>query len=214
VAGALVVLAVLLTFHLPMRTGGPGQVTISTATVGTPRLVVSRYGVSSVRRDVTLDLVVAPASAVSNADRFDITAWQGGEPVRHLRLVQTAPGHYHADGVVPTGGNWKSLVMLERGDEVAAVPVAMVADPAYGLAEIPPPDQRTAAFAPASQLLMREFKGGVLWPAYLAIGLFTLMIVVWAASLALAYRAVGGSGSDVRVASPVESRTRPRRLAT
>jgi hypothetical protein len=214
VGGALVVLAALLVFHLPMRTGGSGQVTVSTTTVGSSRLVVSRYGVPSVRRDVAVDLTVDPPSAVTNADRFDITAWQGGEPVKHLRLVETAPGRYHADGVVPTGGNWKSLVMLERGDEVAAVPVAMVADPPYGLAEIPPPDHRSAAFVPASRLLMREFKGGILWPAYLAIGLFTLMIVVWAASLALAYRAVGGSAFAVRLVRPVESRSRPRRVAT
>lgn len=190
VAVSLVALAVLIGFHLPLRSGAPGQVTIATRTVGAERLVVNRYGVSNTRRDVSLDVTVTPTDAAAGADRFDVVAWQGGPPVEHFRLIEISPGHYRADRPVPTGGSWKSLVFLTRGDQVAAAPVAMTADPAYSLAEIPPLDQRTGSLDPASRYLMREFKPDVVWPIYVILALFVLAIAAWATSLGLAYRAV------------------------
>ncbi len=212
VAGALVVLAFLVAFHLPARQAGPGRVTIETAAAGPASLVTNRDGTPTVRRDVTLALTVEPPDAVLDADWFNVTAWQGGPPVQHLRLVQTSPGHYRAEGVVPTGGNWKSLIMLGRGDVVAAVPVAMPADPAYGLGEIPPPDQRTAAFSPASSYLMREFRGGSPWPAYVATGAFIVIVLAWVAGLGLAFRAAGRlfEPGPAALRRSRRKRTRPR----
>jgi hypothetical protein len=191
VAASLLGLFCLLALHVGMRTGAPGKVTIQTATVGTPAPLVNRDGVPTISRDVNVDVVVDPPNVVDNADYFEILAWQGGPPVKHWRLVQTAPGHYHADGVVATGGNWKSLVILNRGDVVAAVPLAMPPDPSYHLSAIDPPASRTADLVPSSQWLMREFKGTVVWPAIVITTLFALIVAVWVASTAVAFRAVG-----------------------
>ncbi len=208
VGAALVTLALLVGFHLPLRSGAPGHVTVSSHAVGPARLVVNRYGVPSTSQAVSVDVTVDPPELAPGADRWDVIAWQGGPPVKHFRLVPAGPGRYHAEGLVPTGGNWKSLVFLMRGDQVAAAPVAMTADPAYGLAEIPPPDQRTSDLAPASRYLMREFRGDVLWPAYLIIAMFTVAIAAWGTSLALAYRAVVDTVAVRLEAAPAELRRR------
>jgi hypothetical protein len=193
VAACLVGVFGLLALNLGSRHADPVSVTMKTATVGSPYPLVNRDGVPTVHRDVTLTLAVDPASGADDADWFDVMAWQGGVPVQHFRLVQTGPGLFRAEGVIPTGGNWKSLVMLNRGNVVAAVPLAFPADPAYGLQQIDPPESRTLAFAPGSRYMMREFQGTVVWPAIVITALFVLIVATWVVSTAIAFRAVGRS---------------------
>ena len=208
VAICLVGIFGLLLLHVGSRHADPGKVTLRTTTVGTPSLLVNRDGVPTTSRDVSLTLTVDPPDAAANSDSFEALAWQGGPPVRHFRLVQTGPGQYRAEGTIPTGGNWKSLVILNRGDVVAAVPVAFPADPAYGLAAIEPPDGRTADFQPSSKYLMRESSGGVGLLAIIISALFGLIVFVWVTSTALAFRAVGR-----KLGPPPSSRRRESRAA-
>lgn len=207
IAVCLVAIFGLLLSHAGSRHADPGKVTLNATTVGTPSLLVNRDGVPTTSRDVTLTVRVDPPDAVANSDAFEALAWQGGPPVRHFRLVQTAPGEYRAEGVIPTGGNWKSLVILNRGDVVAAVPVAFPADPAYALAAIEPPDMRTADLQPSSRFLMREFTGTVGPLAIIISALFVLIVFVWVASTALAFRAVGR-----RLGPPPKSRRQQLRV--
>ncbi|MDQ6747147.1 MAG: hypothetical protein M3010_03445, partial [Candidatus Dormibacteraeota bacterium] len=193
----------LLALHVGARTGAPGKVTLLTQTVGTPFPLVNRDGVPTVSRDVNLEVVVNPPAAFDNADYYEVMGWQGGPPVKHWRLLQTSPGHYRASGVIPTGGNWKTLVILNRGDTVAAVPLAFPADPAFGLPQIDPPASRSADLSPSSRYLMREFKGSVAWPAIVITTLFALIVAVWVISTAIAFRAVGREMSP----PPVRRRT-------
>ena len=125
--------------------------------------------------------------------------------------MRTSAGTYHASGRVPTGGNWKSLVLLARGDTLEAVPIAMPADPVYGLPAIEPPASRTDTWAPAQKYLVREFRGGVPWPAYLLSAIFVAMVAAWAASLALAYREVGRIGAPSKAAEAPSIGRRERR---
>ncbi|HEV1996792.1 MAG TPA: hypothetical protein VGR61_01490, partial [Candidatus Dormibacteraeota bacterium] len=119
-----------------------------------------------------------------------------------------SPGHFQAEGAIPTGGNWKSLVVIHRGNVVEAVPVAFPADPPFHLKAIEPPDSRTLAFAPSSKYLMREFTGTLVWPAIVISSLFALTVLVWVVSTAIAYRAVGRRIGPPRSGKPAEQRPR------
>jgi hypothetical protein len=193
----------LLALNVGNRHADPVRVTVQATTVGTPFPLVNRDGVATISRDVKLNVTLDPPSGAAGADWFETLAWQGGPPVRHIALVQTSPGHYATAGAVPTGGNWKSLVILHRGNVVEAVPVAMPPDPAFNLPAINPPDSRTQAFQPSSKYLMREFTGTVVWPAVAISTLFALTVLAWVTTTAIAYRAVG------RQAGPPRPGTRP-----
>jgi hypothetical protein len=213
VVPALLVIAALLALHLPLRHADPGQVTVSASAVGRTVPVKDRNGLMTLRRDLDTRVTVAPASSVGGTDVFTVVAWQGGPPVERIPLVRTSPGSYHAARPVPSGGNWKSLVLLERGDTVEAVPISMPADPVYGLPPVDPGQGRTEAWAPASKYLMREFRSGVPWPAYFATAVFALMLAAWTASLGLAYRAGGRAapGADGEREQLIGRRARRRR---
>jgi len=213
VAACLMGVFGLLALNIGSRHADPVKVTVQTATVGTPYPLVNRDGVATVHRDVTLRVTLDPPSGADNADWFEVMGWQGGPPVEHFRMIQTGPGQFRAEGVVPTGGNWKSLVILNRGNVVAAVPVAFPPDPPYGLQKIDPPASRTMAFAPGSQYLMREFKGTVVWPAIVITGLFALILVTWVTSTAIAFRAVGRTLGPPRGRRPDQAPSRAPRSA-
>ena len=208
-AACLVALFALLGLNLGSRQADPGQVTLSSTTVGTPYPLVNRDGVATISRNIDLTVTLHPPLTAAGADWFEVMAWQGGPPVKHVRLVPAAGGTFHSQGTVPTGGNWKSLVVLHRGNVVEAVPVAFPADPAYHLAAIDPPASRTQAFHPSSRYLMREFTGTVVWPAIVISALFALTVLAWVTSTAVAYRAVGRTSEPSGVATQA-----PRRRGT
>ncbi|MFN2464344.1 MAG: hypothetical protein ABR573_10645 [Candidatus Dormibacteria bacterium] len=215
VALALVALFGVLLVNVGRRHADPAQVSLAATTVGTPVPVVDRDGVPTLSRRVALTVRLSPANAAAGADWFEAMAWQGGagDRVSHFPLVATAPGIYRAQGSIPTGGNWKSLVILHRGNVVEAVPVAMPTDPAFHLGTIQPPlveqggTARTLAFAPSSRYLMREFKDGVAWPAIVISALFALVVAAWVGSTAIAYRSFArAAGLRGGTAKPLRSR--------
>jgi hypothetical protein len=184
---ALALIGGLIAWHLPLRSAAPASATIRTATAGPVTFATDSTGQASLRRDVSLDVTIDPASAAAHPDWLSVISWQGHAPVRDINLSEVAPGHYRSDQPVPVGGSWKSLIFLARGDVVSAIPVAMPPDPDYGLAAINAPAQRTEAFAPASRWLMREVHGGAVWPAFLVILAFAVAVILWALALCLAY---------------------------
>ena len=191
VALALVGAFGLLLLNIGSRHADPVRVTLSATTVGTPFPLVNRDGVATISRDVELGVRLDPPDAARGADWFEVMAWQGGpsEKVRHLHLVANGPGQYRTEGAVPTGGTWKSLVVLHRGNVVEAVPVAMPSDPGFNLGALDGVAAGPTTFAPSSHYLMREFRDGVAWPAILISGLFGLVVLAWVTSTGLAYRA-------------------------
>jgi hypothetical protein len=180
---AVIAVPLLLLVPLP-RHGIDATAEIRTSAVGDPRLVVSHQGTPGVEQYVNLDLRVSPATAAEGTDWFRVVSWQGGG--LHLgNMRQVGPGHYQAEAPVPTGGGWKSLVVLDRADTRAAVPVYFPADKTFGQAEVPALALRTAAFQPESSLLMREAHDGAPGPARYAFAGFLGMACAWSATMLL-----------------------------
>lgn len=202
-AAALVAIGALLALHLPFRHAEPANVTLATAPAGPAQLRTTRTGVALPEQPVWLNVSVSPAAAPDGADWFTVIAWQGGAPVEHATLLRDAPGRYRSAAPVPAGGSWKTLVMLDRGDVLEAVPVAMPPDFPYGLQQVPAPHvPRTTAFVPASRLMTREAHGGPQWPAAAILSFFALMVVAWAVALAVAYgRVAADTGRGTAMAA-------------
>jgi hypothetical protein len=179
VAAAFAVMVAMLAVPFP-RHGLDAVATVAAAPVGAPVPTITREGRASLEQDVTVSLTASPASAVDGADVFRVFTWQGGRLIISP-LRPTAAGRYVIDGSVPTGGSWKSIVFLEKGDVVAAIPVSFPPDPAYGLAAIPAPVSapRTARFDPATVYLTRESHDGSSLPAVLAYSTLGVIGVTW-----------------------------------
>jgi hypothetical protein len=135
------------------------------------------------RANVTVEMV--PADAAVDATAFGIVAWQGGGTLR-APLEQVAPGRYVSSVPVPVTGTWKTMVGLQRGDEVMAAPIYLPADPEIGAGEIPAVSERREAFVRNTDLLLREAKDGPTWPALAAYAGFAVVASTWFALLALA----------------------------
>ena len=179
VAGGFVVMAAMLAVPFP-RQGLDAAATVTATPAGPQVATVTRDGLASLEQEMTVAVTVAPPDAVDGADSFRVFTWQGGRLIIHP-LRGTGGGHYVIDGAVPTGGSWKSIVFLEKGAVVAAVPVSFPADPEYGLPAIPAPvgSPRTVAFAPATTYLIRESHAGSALPALLAESTLAAMGIAW-----------------------------------
>lgn len=172
-------LVLLLAIPFP-RHGLEANATITSAPVGAATPTITREGLATFEQDVTVAVRVSPATAADDSDVFRVFTWQGGRLIVSP-LRSTGGGHYRIDGAIPTGGSWKSIVFLEKGDVVAAVPVSFPADPTYGLAAIPIPgsSSRTEQFQPATAYLTRESHGGSALPAVLAYSTLAIIAVTW-----------------------------------
>jgi hypothetical protein len=100
-------------------------------------------------------------------------------------LVEVGPGRYVAAGSVPVGGDWKAIILLARGSQLAAAPVAMPAEPDQQLDSIPLLPKRTAPLASADLLLLRENAGGSPLVAIIAYALFGATLLTWVGVLVL-----------------------------
>jgi hypothetical protein len=179
VAGAFALMVLILAVPFP-RHGLDAVATVTASPVGAPVPTITREGLATVEQDMNVAVTVDPGSATDSADLFRVFTWQGGRLIVSP-LHSAGAGHYVIEGVVPTGGSWKSIVFLEKGDVVAAVPVSFPADPTYGLAAIRAPVSapRSARFATASTYLIRESHGGSALPAVLAYTALGVVGVVW-----------------------------------
>ncbi|HJT37937.1 MAG TPA: hypothetical protein VJ818_05885, partial [Actinomycetota bacterium] len=170
------------------RHGQRSTATIRTSFVGTSPgvTVVAADGEVSTERPVDVTVTMNPADAARDADWFVIDSWQGGHLIT-TKLVPSGSGTYRADGPVPTGGSWKSLVVLFKHDVVAAAPVWVPGDLQYKLPVIPVVPVRTAPMARATRLLTRESHGGAAWPAIVAYTGLLGTVLVWLALLVFAF---------------------------
>jgi len=121
---------------------------------------------------------VTPADAARNATAFGVMSWQGGGRV-WAELTETAPGRYVTTKAVPVTGSWKSMVSLQRGDEVMAAAVYLPADPEIGAPAVPALAERATPFVRNTEILLRETKDGPAWPSLLAYGGVALVAAIW-----------------------------------
>ncbi len=135
---------------------------------------------------------VTPADAADNATAFGVMSWQGGGRV-WAELEKAGPGHWVTTKAVPIAGSWKSMVSLQRADEVMAAPIYLPADAEIGASAVPALPERSAPFVRNTEILLREAKDGPGWPALLAYAGVALVAAVWIGLFAFTGRRLAGA---------------------
>jgi hypothetical protein len=113
------------------------------------------------KRMVSADVRLTPADMVSDhPDWVTILSWQGRmENNRGLvidRLERVGPGHYRSTLPVPVWGSWKTLMRVQDGYTMTAVPIYEPADDAIPAAEVPALASTTRPFVHEITILQRE----------------------------------------------------------
>ncbi|MEV0245643.1 hypothetical protein AB0H76_03530 [Nocardia sp. NPDC050712] len=165
-------------------------------------------------RMVTAEITLSPADLVSEDPEWvQVLAWQGGtggvlgrwradgaeSPGRGLvvdELRRTGPGQYVTTKPVPVYGSWKTVLRLNDGRLLTALPIFMAADPGIGATEVAADAQFTRPFVSEVTVLQRErtFDSAAwLMPAAGLLVLLCSLLLIWALSwgaarVDLAYR--------------------------
>ncbi|RAU90445.1 hypothetical protein DQP58_23335 [Mycobacterium colombiense] len=113
------------------------------------------------QRMVSADVQLLPADMVSdNPDWLTILSWQGRmNNDRGLiidRLAKVGPGHYRSTLPVPVWGDWKTLLRVQDGRTMTAVPIWEPADAAIPAPEVPALTSSTRPFVLEVTILQRE----------------------------------------------------------
>ncbi|HEV3496933.1 MAG TPA: hypothetical protein VHA34_11335, partial [Actinomycetes bacterium] len=138
-----------------------------------------------------VEVVLDPPTAARQATAFAVTSWQGGAPTVRASLEPGGqPGRYVSSRPMPVTGSWKTLVSLQRGDEVMAVPVYLPADPEIGAPAVPAVPERTERFVRNTTLLLREVRPGPAGAAVAAYSGLAALVTIWIALIAVAARRV------------------------
>jgi hypothetical protein len=145
---------------------------------------------------VTVEL--APADAARHATAFGVVSWQGGGRVS-AKLNEVGPGRYVSSRPLPVTGDWKTIVGLQRGSEVMAVPVYLPADPEINAPAIAALPQRHAAFVRNTALLLREQHAGPTWPAVAGYSGLAIMAALWTGLIAFVAHRLRGAGAKPAV---------------
>jgi hypothetical protein len=113
------------------------------------------------QRLVSADVQLTPPNMVSDHPEWvTILSWQGRmENDRGLvidRLDRVGPGHYRSTQPVPVWGSWKTLLRVQDGYTMTAVPIWEPADDAIPAPEVPALASSTRGFVPEITILQRE----------------------------------------------------------
>lgn len=160
-----------------------------------------------VGQQASVAVELQPADAANRATAFGIVSWQGGGRVS-AKLNEVGPGRYESSRPVPVSGSWKTMVGLQRGDEVMAAPVYLPADPEINAPAIAALPQRQAAFVRNTALLLREQHAGPAWPSVAGYGGLAAMVALWSGAIAFVAHRLSGA-ADSQAAAPVRQRAEP-----
>ena len=112
------------------------------------------------RRMVSADVQLTPPFVSDHPDWLTILSWQGRmENNRGLmidRLEKVGPGHYRSTQPVPVWGDWKTLLRVQDGRTMTAVPIWEPADDAIPAPEVPALAQSVRPFVLEVTILQRE----------------------------------------------------------
>lgn len=107
--------------------------------------------------EVMAQVTISPGVIDDDPTWVQITAWQGGgEGVVTDRLRRTGVNSFESTRPVPVGGNWKTLLRVQDGRTLAAVPIYLPEDAPLNAAELPAEPQFTRDFVPEIDILQRE----------------------------------------------------------
>ncbi|WP_297847321.1 hypothetical protein [Mycobacterium sp.] len=167
-------------------------------------------------RMVSADIQFAPADMVSQHPEWvTILSWQGRmENDRGLQideLEKVGPGHYRSTRPLPVWGSWKTLLRVQDGYTMTAVPIYEPADEAIPAPEVPALPAMNRPFVQEITILQRERDQnapGWLFTAGSIVVLFLTLTVIagltWGA---------GRLGNAVTEPEPVEDKQRIPRAA-
>jgi hypothetical protein len=169
------------------------------------------------QRMVSADVQINPPNLVSNhPDWLTILSWQGRmQNDRGLvinRLVRVGAGHYVSTRPLPVWGSWKTLLRVQDGRTMTAVPIWAPADDAIPAPEIPALSSSTRPFVLEVSILQRERDPNV--PVWLftaggiVVLIFTLMVIA-----ALTWGAGRLNAADNAPKQPVQEDRAPPRAA-
>ncbi len=167
-----VALVGVLAFPLP-RDVGPVTATVRLQRVGSM---------------ATVDVVLDPPDAARRASAFAVASWQGGSETVKADLNQVSVGHYVSSRPVPITGSWKTMVSLQRGSEVMAVPIYLPADPQIGAPAVPAVPERTERFVRNTVVLLREVRPGPAAAAVAAWSGLATLVAIWVGLIAFIAR--------------------------
>src|ERR1700761_9287932 len=138
------------------------------------------------QRMVSADVLINPPTLVGeHPDWLTILSWQGrmwndrGLEIDPLKKV--GPGHYVSTQPIPVWGEWKTLLRVQDGRTLTAVPIWAPADPAIPVPGIAAQPVSTKPFVLEVTILQRERDPNV--PAWLFTGggivvlIFTLTVI-------------------------------------
>jgi len=107
--------------------------------------------------EILVDVELTEGLVDEHATWVQITAWQGGGPgVVTDRLERTGDNTWRSTKPVPIGGNWKTLLRVQDGRMLTAVPIYLPADEALDAEELPTEASFTRDFIPEIDILQRE----------------------------------------------------------
>jgi hypothetical protein len=187
--------SVLTGQRLPSRAIGLGLVTLLVLAIGGATANGLRYTVppnasatitladipgSGEKRMATADVQISPPTLISdNPAWLSTLSWQGGlVNQRGLvvdRLKKVGPGHYQSTEPIPLWGNWKTLLRLQDGRMLTAIPMYLPADPGIGQPEIPATPSIKRPFTQEITILQRERNPDA--PAFLWVGGCLIVLV-------------------------------------
>ncbi|MBC7631972.1 hypothetical protein [Aeromicrobium sp.] len=111
--------------------------------------------------EVTAKVSLTPGLVDSHPAWVQITAWQGGGAgVGTDRLRRTGQNSWESTKPVPVGGSWKTLLRVQDGRTLAAVPIFLPADGPLDASEVPAAASFTRQFVPEIDILQRERNNG------------------------------------------------------
>ncbi|MDQ4069738.1 MAG: hypothetical protein M3203_09775 [Actinomycetota bacterium] len=169
-----IVLIAVLAFPLPRNVGE----------------VTATVRLQQVGAMANVEVLLDPPDAARRATAFAVSSWQGGSEIVQANLERVGEGQYVASRPVPVTGSWKTMVSLQRGNEVMAVPVYLPADPEIGAPAVPALPERTERFVRNTTILLREVRPGPAGAAVAAYSGLAVLVAIWVALIALGARRV------------------------
>ncbi len=134
-------------------------------------------------RWVFVTAALTPKDAAKDARWFNTTAWQGGGTVV-TPMRRIGDGVYRSAGAVPAyGDGWKTMLRLQTGRSVSALPIYMPADAAIPAPAVSAPAAFTRPFEPDVRAFQREQKQGV--PGYLKLIGYLVVALIWSTMVAI-----------------------------
>ncbi|MGD1174370.1 hypothetical protein [Mycobacterium seoulense] len=151
VAAAVLVIGIAVANGLHILVPGQNTATVTLTDLPSP----------AGQRMVSADVMISPTTMVSDhPDWLTILSWQGRmQNDRGLmidKLAKVGPGHYRSTQPVPVWGDWKTLLRVQDGRTMTAVPIYEPADDAIPAPEVPALATSTRPFVLEVTILQRE----------------------------------------------------------